>query len=218
MGMSSIGFGAMVAASLLSAGAASAATVSFVGTTGGDVASLSGSTGVGGIAFDVAPVATGLENDAALLAQTADGLGVHGFTPGSDIPDFEPGLIDGSIFSTEGITVSFSSAVTLDSFTLGSFSTLDGDDYSLLVNGVLVGSALTLGTNPLALGNVTSFTILAVGDLFSDNFGPQGLLGNDEFTLASFTVSQVPAPAAAGLLLAALGGLAAAGRRRRRTA
>ncbi len=185
------------------AGAASAATLDF--TNG---ALTSGTIGNRG--YTVTASVGGILNGSATVTQGPDGLGVNGF------PDLQPGQIDGSpVFSSEALTVSFTGGtVNLDSYLLGLFDS--NDDYTLSVSFAAAPTqTFSFGPtsdnpNDIDLAGVTSFTIRASGQFrFSDGF-----IGNDDFTLASVSVSAVPLPAGAGLLLGALGLLGVARRRK----
>lgn len=183
-----------VAAIGLSAGVASAATFTF-NTVGPQVASLSGP------GFTITPGSSGILNSSARISQTATGLGVNGN------PDTNPGNIDGfPIFSSEFLTVDFDWIVTLKKIALGN---VDGnDDVDLFLDGTLIGSYQASALNSLDLdADITSFRVRASGTFLADGFG------NDDFTLAGFTVAPVPLPAG-GLLL--IGGLAALGVVRKR--
>lgn len=150
----------------------------------------------------------GVNPVSAQLTQNTNGLGVT--HPG----DSDPGHIDGSpLLTGEFITVSFDTAVTLDSFTLQDFENgpFGNDDFALLVT-TTSGTTLSFGTqnyNLLDIDDVTSFTILAYGAPLLDGRG-----GNDEFTFKGFQISTVPLPATGGLLLGALGAMAYLRRRR----
>lgn len=143
----------------------------------------------------------GLLNSGCTVTYNAQGLGVNG------VPDTQPGQIDDWPFSFEALVVSFTNAVKLESFRLGSFNAgnPDYDKYEYSLNGGSYTSYLT--ANPAVIGQVvTSFAVKAVGgSLFNPN----------DFTLKSFTVSSVPLPAGALLLASAMGGLALLRRRNR---
>ncbi len=188
-------FGAL-AAIALSAGTAPAATYVF-NTVGPQVNALAGS------GFTITPGASGILNSSSRISQTATGLGVNGN------PDSNVGNIDGfPIFSSEYLTVHFDWLVKLKKIALGHVDS--NDDVDLFVNNALVGSYRASVLNSMALdADVTSFRVRASGTPFVDG------LGNDDFTLAGFTVAPVPLPAG-GLLLVT--GLLALGASRGRKA
>jgi hypothetical protein len=194
--MRATSFVGAIAAIVLSAGVASAATFSFT-TVGPQVASLSGP------GFTITPGSSGILNSSARISQTATGLGVNGN------PDTNPGNIDGfPIFSSEFLTVNFGWLVTLKKIALGNVDS--NDDVDLFMNNTLVGSYKASVLNSMDLdADITSFRVRASGTPGTD------ILGNDDFTLAGFTVAPVPLPAG-GLLL--IGGLAALGVARKRKA
>ena len=187
-----IGAGAL----MLMAGTASATTYTF---NSGPAASPT----LSGDIFTVSASSDGILNyEEPLVVQTPTGLGIQGG------PDTQPGLIDGNpTFSSEALTVTFNYAVTLDSFTL--FGIDWNDDYNIYLDGVLYADSAT-DSNVVIDQTVTSFTLEAKSSLGEDPF----IIGSNGFKLASFTVSPVPVPAAAGLLASAIGALALLRRRR----
>jgi hypothetical protein len=156
-----------------------------------------------GPGFTITPGSAGILNSSASISQTATGLGVNGN------PDTNPGNIDGfPIFSSEFLTVSFDWLVTLKKIVLGNVDA--NDDVDLFLNNGLVGSYKASVLTSMDLdADITSFRVRASGTVFADG------LGNDDFTLAGFTVAPVPVPAA-GLML--IGGLGALGLARKRKA
>lgn len=190
------------AAIAASAGAASAATTYYGGTNGNILNPSNPFTVSAGY---VSPTGTG----AATVTVNQNGLGVQ--SPWEAAGSSGAATIDGNpLLTTEYLTVSFDYAVKLDSFTLGAIDS--NDEYSLLVN-TTTGSQLSfssLATNPVNVNYVTSFTIFAIGTPLKDG----GARGFDDFRLEDFTISAVPLPAGAGLLLGGLGLLGFARRRR----
>lgn len=80
-----------------------------------------------------------------------------------------------------------------------------GSGFGAYTNGILVAS-----NNPSVFGiNIVGFRVRASGTFIAD-----GLLGNDDFTIARIETASVPLPAGGLLLIGALGGLAALRRRR----
>ena len=184
-----------IAALVLSAGGGSAATYTF-NTVGPQVASL------GGPGFTITPGSTGILNASARITQTSAGLGVNGN------PDTNAGNIDGfPIFSSEFLTVNFNWLVKLKRIALGN---VDGnDDVDLFLDSTLIGSYKAADLNSMDLNaNITSFRVRASGTPVAD------LLGNDDFTLAGFTLAPVPLPAGGLLLVSGLLALGAACRRK----
>lgn len=148
----------------------------------------------------------------AAVSVSADGLGVK------HLLDSKPSQIDGTpLLTSETLTITFSRAVKLLNFTLG---LVDGnDDFEIAYNGGTFAAVAAGFTNPfVVLGQtyVSSFSIRASGAACTGTLRrpvcTDGLLGNDDFTLAKASV--VPLPAAGFMLLAGLGGLAAMRRRK----
>jgi|GEM_PF-2875479 len=165
--------------------------------------------------FSLSCDAGGLSNVGCTVSHSEHGYGVNGY--GYIFGDTQPDQIDG-FPGYEVLTVTFDHAVTLVDFTLGRFNESyrvcfircrtvheSDDSFDGSINGE--GWYEGLSGNPFSVGEVvTSFSLRA---------GPNS---TDDFTLASMTIAPVPLPAAAPMLLAALGGLAALRRRRRATA
>lgn len=178
-----------------SAATASAATYSFE-EKGLDVASVERDR------MTITARASDVEG-AALISQTAHGLGVVGHN------DWQPGEID-SFFGDEGLRIDFAREVKLERFTLGRFgwNILGGDDFDLYIDDARVGSYGLEHGDTFEIGSVVrSFAIAARWALHNDG------LSADAFTLRSIEVAAVPVPAAGGLLLAGLGALGWARRR-----
>lgn len=180
---------------------ASAATIDFA--TGGNGTASGGA--VGALTYTTSCAAGGFLNTGCTVTQSANGLGVNGS------PDLQPLEIDG-IPGWEVVTVTFSWAVKLVDISLGLIDSNDDMEWS--VNG---GSWTHVGATiptPVVIGanNVTSFSVRASN--VNTFFGLVPEL-NDNFTLASATISPVPVPAAGLMLVGALGGLAALRRKRK---
>lgn len=156
--------------------------------------------------------ANGIFNSNCSVTFNAAGLGVAGN------PDFQPGQIDGQpIASSESIMFDFGFDRVLDSIGFGDW---DGfDDLTLTWDG----GSTTYGPGALSTavfaslvpgGVVSSFLTVTASGVFPEGF----IFGDDQFTVASLTVSSVPVPAALPLLVGGLGILGFAGWRRKNAA
>ena len=127
------------------------------------------------------------------VTENGDGLGVSNWRRDNR-------EVDGA-FGDDLITIVFSGEVIFEEVMFSNFGSRDSFDF--FIDGVLVAPEERTGPNPFPIG-LTGTSI---------SFGADAW--NDSYRLASISVSAVPLPATAALLLAGLGGLAAA---RRRTA
>jgi hypothetical protein len=191
---------AVVAATTLGAGVASAATVTFdftsnsTGSFNPSYAQTEGGLTVtataGGYVVDTIVSTTG-----RTVTQNGNGLGVDCI--------ILPGLCDNQIngISADLLTLTFAWAVKLVSVTFTNVNS--GDDFDFFVDGGLeVADQNIQAENPASLGF----------DGKSFSFGADAL--DDNFRISEITVSSVPLPASALLLLAGLAGLGAMARRR----
>ncbi|GAB4512431.1 MAG: hypothetical protein Tsb0019_09030 [Roseibium sp.] len=155
---------------------------------------------------------SGILNANCSVTFNAAGLGIDGN------PDLQPGQIDGQpIASSEALTFDFGFDRVLDSISFGDWDFFD--DLTLSWDGGSTsfgpGAASTAVFASLIPGGVVSsfLTVTATG-VFPEGF----IFGDDQFTVASLTVSSVPVPAALPLLAGGLGLLGFAGRRRKNAA
>ena len=134
------------------------------------------------------------------------GLGIDGN------PDLQPGTVDGiPNGSSETLRFDFGFDRVWDELTFGLW---DGDDDVTLSWASGSTSYGPGGASTVSLGGVVSsfLEVTASGDFWSFT---DGLIGNDQFTVAELTVSSVPLPAGGLLMLTALGGVAALRRKRK---
>ncbi len=142
--------------------------------------------------------ATGITGNDLVRAFTGSGLGVGVVKPNNGI--------SGQLGYGEMVLLMFNKPVKIiaATFSLGS-STGDGDDATIFLNGANIGAMDLVNEHPAA-------TLLG---LVGKKLGIAALGANDAFKLRSITISAVPLPPAALLLLSGLAGIGALARRRK---
>lgn len=198
----------------LGASQANAVTFDFTGSDPAD--SVSKSFTVDGLTVTVTagtfpsnifgnPNPSNINFNTRLVDQDPNGLGADG------VPDFDQ--VDGS-FGNDVLVFTFSREVFFDEITFGG---VDGnDDFafgSVTGNSFLRVVDFQDVVNPTA---VSGFTTLA--ERTGTSFGIGAIGPNDNFTVASISVTPVPLPPALLLLGSALVGLGVMSRRRRQAA
>lgn len=143
------------------------------------------------------------------LVTDAEGIGVT--TNNDGVVNGDPGQLDGDGSSAEGILLDFTEAVRIEQITFGAIG--GNDDGSIFADFANDGSSLFSEQEAnldLADNDPYISTFSALVDRLI--FGAPG--DNDDYYLASITVSQVPVPAA-GFLFGSAIGLAGLWRKRK---